>query len=150
MSLPKRTKRNFRDLQLPVVSIADGEPIPTRLAPAGPRQRPPPLRDHGGANGLQLAAPAADTPQLTSIQTSLSSKIAALDQKPQFKEFDLQNDDFTSLQELGQGNGGSVMKVQHVPTGTIMAKKVRTVFHSTAASGAADDGTDRVDRREAR
>ncbi|KAJ7089099.1 Pkinase-domain-containing protein [Mycena epipterygia] len=129
MSIPRR-KRNFRDLQLPAASLGapDGEPVPTRLAPAGPRQRPPPLRDHGGpsGNGL-LGGPAPDLlspPQSTSMQSSLSSKIASLDPKPQYKEFDLKNDDFTNLQELGQGNGGSVMKVQHVPTGTIMAKKI--------------------------
>jgi mitogen-activated protein kinase kinase len=68
-------------------------------------------------------------PQSTSLQASLSSTIAKLelDAKPQYKEFDLKNDDFNILQELGQGNGGSVMKVQHVPTGTVMAKKVRFV-----------------------
>ncbi|KAJ6596345.1 Pkinase-domain-containing protein [Mycena vulgaris] len=121
-----RKKRNFRDLQLPTVSLnADGEPVPTRLAPAGPRQRPPPLREHAGASGDGgLLADLLSPPQSTSMQVSLSSKIASLDPKPQYKEFDLKNDDFNILQELGQGNGGSVMKVQHVPTGTIMAKKV--------------------------
>jgi mitogen-activated protein kinase kinase len=39
-------------------------------------------------------------------------------------KFDLKNEDLKDLQELGQGNGGSVNKVEHVPTGTIMAKKV--------------------------
>lgn len=37
---------------------------------------------------------------------------------------DLKNEDLKDMQELGQGNGGSVKKVEHVPTGTIMAKKV--------------------------
>jgi mitogen-activated protein kinase kinase len=59
------------------------------------------------------------------MQVSLSSTIASMDIKPQHKEFDLKNDEFHTLQELGQGNGGSVMKVQHVATGTVMAKKVR-------------------------
>ncbi|KAJ7651927.1 kinase-like domain-containing protein [Mycena rosella] len=117
-----RKKRNFRDLQLPTVSLNGDEPVPTRLAPTGPRQRPPPL---GGANGLLAHGPDLPSPpQSSSLQASLSSKIASLDQKPKYKEFDLQNDDFTSLEELGQGNGGSVMKVRHVPTGTIMAKKI--------------------------
>ncbi|KAJ7446378.1 Pkinase-domain-containing protein [Mycena latifolia] len=119
-----RRKRNLGDLQLPTgVLTGDGEPVPTRLAPAGPRPRPPPL---AGANGL-LAAHAPDLlspPQSTSMQASLSSTIASLDQKPKYKVFDLKNDDFTIMQELGQGNGGSVMKVQHVPTGTVMAKKI--------------------------
>ncbi|KAJ7222175.1 Pkinase-domain-containing protein [Mycena pura] len=124
-------KRNIRDLQLPVAALSlDDSPVPTRVAPLGPRARPPPLRD--GAN--LLAAPGAAQPDLLTPQSSitsaasasLSSRLAALasDPKPQFREFDLQNDDFTSLQEVGSGNGGSVMKVQHVPTGTIMAKKI--------------------------
>ncbi|KAF7332645.1 STE/STE7/MEK1 protein kinase [Mycena kentingensis (nom. inval.)] len=127
-----RKKRNFRDLQLPVVGVAglslnDDEPVPHRLAPLGPRApsghsaRPPPLRD--GAN-LPLHAQLAASPQ-SSISVSLSSTIAALDAKnTKPREFDLKNDDFTNLEELGCGNGGSVMKVQHVRSGTIMAKKV--------------------------
>lgn len=38
--------------------------------------------------------------------------------------FELRNEDLKDLQELGQGNGGSVKKVEHTPTGTMMAKKV--------------------------
>ncbi|KAK6988622.1 STE/STE7/MEK1 protein kinase [Favolaschia claudopus] len=120
-----RKKRNFRDLQLPATSLgprtADSdstEPIPTRHAPLGPRKRAPPLHENG------IAADPL-TPDAASIQASLSNTIASLDRKPKYKEFDLKNDtDFTILQELGQGNGGSVMKVQHVPTGTVMAKKI--------------------------
>jgi mitogen-activated protein kinase kinase len=41
------------------------------------------------------------------------------------KSFDLRNEDLKDLHELGQGNGGSVKKVEHMPTGTFMAKKVR-------------------------
>ncbi|KAG6809234.1 hypothetical protein H0H92_001059 [Tricholoma furcatifolium] len=37
---------------------------------------------------------------------------------------DLKNADLKNLAELGQGNGGSVMKVEHVPSGTVMAKKI--------------------------
>ncbi|KAJ7270537.1 Pkinase-domain-containing protein [Mycena rebaudengoi] len=121
-----RKKRNFRDLQLPTVTLgAPGdEPVATRLAPVGPRKRPAPLKDHS-SNGNLLAAPdLLSPPQSTSMQVSLSSTIASMDIKPQHKEFDLKNDEFHTLQELGQGNGGSVMKVQHVATGTVMAKKI--------------------------
>jgi hypothetical protein len=39
--------------------------------------------------------------------------------------FDLRNEDLQDLpQVLEQGNGGSIKKVEHIPTGTIMAKKV--------------------------
>ncbi|KAF8180010.1 kinase-like domain-containing protein [Mycena galopus ATCC 62051] len=102
-----RKKRNFRDLQLPAA----------RVAPLGPRKRPPPLQENGSG---------AHPPDSAYLQPSLSSTIASLslDPKRHYKEFDLKNDDFNVLQELGQGNGGSVMKVQHVPTGTVMAKKI--------------------------
>ncbi|KNZ73163.1 Dual specificity protein kinase FUZ7 [Termitomyces sp. J132] len=54
---------------------------------------------------------------------TLSNTLANLDMNAEHK-FDLRNEDLKDLQELGQGNGGSVKKVEHVPTGTIMAKKI--------------------------
>ncbi|TEB40148.1 Pkinase-domain-containing protein [Coprinellus micaceus] len=38
-------------------------------------------------------------------------------------KYDLKNEDFRDIQDLGQGNGGSVKKAEHIPTGTFMAKK---------------------------
>jgi mitogen-activated protein kinase kinase len=58
---------------------------------------------------------------------ALSTTLANLDMNAEIK-FDLKNEDLKDLQELGQGNGGSVKKVEHVPTGTIMAKKVCHTF----------------------
>ncbi|KAI9357800.1 kinase-like domain-containing protein [Pilaira anomala] len=37
---------------------------------------------------------------------------------------DLRPEDFTSIDELGRGNGGTVCKVLHVRTNTVMAKKI--------------------------
>jgi len=54
---------------------------------------------------------------------ALSNTLANLDMNAEIK-IDLKNEDLKDLQELGQGNGGSVKKVEHVPTGTIMAKKI--------------------------
>jgi mitogen-activated protein kinase kinase len=54
---------------------------------------------------------------------TLSNTLANLDMNAEIK-FDLKDGDLKDLQELGQGNGGSVKKVEHVPTKTIMAKKV--------------------------
>ena len=96
----------------------DTESVPSRVAPLGPRRRPLALRENGSN------AHVADPSPLDDFQPTISSTIASLDPKPQYKEFDLKNDDFNVLQELGQGNGGSMMRVQHVPTGTVMAKKV--------------------------
>lgn len=45
-------------------------------------------------------------------------------------KYDLKNEDFRDIQDLGQGNGGSVKKAEHIPTGTFMAKKVRSLVGS--------------------
>lgn len=43
-------------------------------------------------------------------------------------KYDLKNEDFLEIRDLGQGNGGSVKMAEHIPTKTIMAKKVRAVL----------------------
>lgn len=48
---------------------------------------------------------------------------AFLTQKAKVGE--LKDDDFERISELGAGNGGVVTKVQHRPSGLIMARKVR-------------------------
>ncbi|EIW81215.1 kinase [Coniophora puteana RWD-64-598 SS2] len=55
--------------------------------------------------------------------TTLSNTLANLDMNAETR-YDLRNEDLKDLQELGQGNGGSVKKVEHIPTKTIMAKKI--------------------------
>jgi mitogen-activated protein kinase kinase len=72
------------------------------------------------ANGLSTSAPPTASASKT-YHSALSEKLA------NFGE-DLKNEDLKDIQELGQGNGGSVKKVEHTPTGTIMAKKVRFVL----------------------
>ncbi|PBK83909.1 kinase-like protein [Armillaria gallica] len=98
-----RKKRNFKALQLPATSA--------ETAP----------------NGLLLAP----TPQRTGMRSALSTTLADLnansntsENKPNKRFGNLQNDDFRNLEELGTGNGGSVIKVEHLPTGVIMAKKI--------------------------
>lgn len=39
---------------------------------------------------------------------------------------DIRQEDLEIVKELGSGNGGTVSKVKHLPTGTIMARKVIT------------------------
>lgn len=48
---------------------------------------------------------------------------AFLTQKAKVGE--LKDDDFERISELGAGNGGVVTKVQHKPSGLVMARKVR-------------------------
>ena len=139
-------------VSLPVSPNLEAEPVPTRLAPApiisAPvgKKRPPPmvikapkipvssgavsaveqdgtvLTVFGGAS----TAPHSASPAVrrNTYHATLSNTLANLDMNAEIK-FDLKNEDLKDLQELGQGNGGSVKKVEHIPTGTIMAKKVR-------------------------
>lgn len=43
-------------------------------------------------------------------------------------KLDLKREDLEVLKELGSGNGGTVSKVRHIATGTVMARKVHTSF----------------------
>lgn len=145
-----RKKRNFKALALDVTTSASPPPpqpapIPTRLAPpAGGARKKPPAMDLSKSKARDPApTPKVDTasPGLLTISASpgsapatgnrsnyhhhLSEQIATLDMNSE-KRLDLKNEDLKELAELGQGNGGSVKKVEHVPTGIIMAKKVGT------------------------
>ncbi|KAI0917285.1 hypothetical protein AcW1_007486 [Taiwanofungus camphoratus] len=144
-----RKKRNFKALQLDVSQPPPPEPelAPIRLAPArggapGGKKRPPPMiikapkigtstttveTDNGllAANGAGSAPPTASASETRmTYHNTLSTTLANLDMNSENKYHDLQNEDLKDMQELGQGNGGSVKKVEHVPTGTIMAKKI--------------------------
>ncbi|KAF8651960.1 hypothetical protein AX16_004603 [Volvariella volvacea WC 439] len=151
---PIRKKRNFKALQLNVVEPPppppepEIKPIPIRQAPTaggggapGGKRRPPPMTlkapkiGTSGSTVTQVDPDAVDksgsTPLSSSsmnskrntVHTALSNTLASLEVKTEVK-FDLRTEDLKDLQELGQGNGGSVKKVEHVPTGTIMAKKI--------------------------
>ncbi|KAG5645996.1 hypothetical protein DXG03_004598 [Asterophora parasitica] len=150
---PIRKKRNFKALQLappPPKPAAppppEPEPIAVRQAPAG-KKRPPPMTLKApkiSATGGAVSAIEQETPNvLTVVSTghnsapntaspsvrrntyhaTLSNTLANLDMNAEIK-FDLRKQDLKDMSELGQGNGGSVKKVQHTPTGTIMAKKI--------------------------
>lgn len=152
MSRPLRTKRNFKALQLDVSAPPPPEPdpVPIRQAPASKpgaagsgKKRPPPMNlkpkppadaGAGAVDGFVAVAPAptsapASGPTSASAKrmtyhTTLSNTLANLDLNAEVK-YDLRDEDLKDLHELGQGNGGSVKKVEHVPSHTIMAKKVR-------------------------
>ncbi|CAA7262882.1 unnamed protein product [Cyclocybe aegerita] len=119
---------------------------PAASAPVGSgKKRPPPMvikapkiPNHSGAvsaveqdgNLLTVTSTAGSAPHSASpavrrntYHATLSSTLANLDMNAEIK-FDLKEGDLKDLQELGQGNGGSVKKVEHVPTKTIMAKKI--------------------------
>lgn len=153
MATTIRKKRNFKALQLdvsqPVSPTAEMDCLPIRIAPAvgpapGQKKRPPPMTLQNSkvpssavspsepennllvvANGASSAPPTATSAseRRMTYHTTLSNTIANLESNSETR-FDLRNEDLKELQELGQGNGGSVKKVEHLPSKTIMAKKV--------------------------
>jgi mitogen-activated protein kinase kinase len=133
--------------------LAPAPVAPAASAPVGGKRRPPPMvikapkiPSHNGAmsaveqdscnlltvsNSINPPHSASHAIKRNTYHATLSNTLASLDLKAEIK-FDLKEDDLKDLQELGQGNGGSVKKVEHIPTKTIMAKKVR--FHDTPSS----------------
>ncbi|KAH8821068.1 kinase-like domain-containing protein [Xylogone sp. PMI_703] len=76
--------------------------------------------------GLALAAPAPRSIAQTESDNQvhdLSRQTAQLEIGIEYK-LDLKREDLEVLKELGHGNGGTVSKVRHLVTGTIMARKV--------------------------
>ncbi|KZV73196.1 kinase [Peniophora sp. CONT] len=76
----------------------------------------------GGASALPSTA-ATSASGRQNYHATLSSTLANLDMNATTK-YDLRDEDLKDLNELGQGNGGSVKRVEHIPTHTIMAKKI--------------------------
>ncbi len=81
--------------------------------------------------GLALT-PAAPKPPPTAETASLGPGNGGRgdDQTAQLEigieyNLDLRPEDLEFIKELGSGNGGTVSKVRHIPTNTIMARKVR-------------------------
>lgn len=74
------------------------------LTPAAPR--PPPTAESWGADGGK------DDSKDEQLEIGIEYKL------------DLRPEDLEILKELGSGNGGTVSKVRHLSTGTIMARKI--------------------------
>jgi hypothetical protein len=79
--------------------------------------------------GLALNKP---PPRPTAAESNQQAEIDELAGRTQQLEIgieyklDLKREDLEVLKELGSGNGGTVSKVRHIATGTIMARKVQT------------------------
>ncbi|KAJ6504703.1 ste7-like protein [Mycena vitilis] len=136
--------------ELPKTPPPEPQPTATRPAPVaagapGGKRRPPPmtLKAPKLPPSTTSATPVEDNTLLTvangsgsapntasplvnkrnTYHTALSNTLANLDMNTEIK-FDLRNEDLRDIRELGQGNGGSVKLVEHVPTGKMMAKKI--------------------------
>uniref|UniRef100_A0A0W0FDU7 Protein kinase domain-containing protein n=1 Tax=Moniliophthora roreri TaxID=221103 RepID=A0A0W0FDU7_MONRR len=136
-----RKKRNFKQLQLPTAKpssstseSAAGNPVATRQAPKGPR---PPLLDTSKRTSSfvpkdEILSPESTTTQRRNLQATLTSTLKEMNAtssngnggKKKVLDAQPKPDELKNLEELGMGNGGSVMKVEHIPTGIIMAKKI--------------------------
>ena len=132
-STPLRSKRNFKALVLPDDPIVlPPDPVASRPAPRpglAAKRRPPPLAEGTNSNGFTLDPTLPPDSPITgrrsAMHKTLSNTLAKLDLRAEVPRLDLKNSDLRKLAELGQGNGGSVVKVEHIPSGTIMAMKVR-------------------------
>jgi mitogen-activated protein kinase kinase len=129
---PLRTKRNFKALV-----IDDNSPSrPPPSVPVGPvagKRRPPPLEGGGYPGGL-YRPPLDPTFPVDSParRSAMIDRIAKLDLKKDsvVPKLDLKKEDLKKLTDIGHGNGGSVEKVEYIPTGAIMAQKVRNPSRS--------------------
>jgi mitogen-activated protein kinase kinase len=133
-STPLRSKRNFKALVLPASDdpIVLPDPVASRPAPRpgfAAKRRPPPLSEGTHSKGFTLDPTLPpDSPvtgRRSAMHKTLSNTLAKLDLRAEERKLDLKNSDLRKLAELGQGNGGSVVKVEHIPSGMIMAMKVR-------------------------
>lgn len=79
---------------------------------------------------LNKPPPRPAAPAENNQQTSVGNEVDELAGRTQQLEIgieyklDLKREDLEVLKELGSGNGGTVSKVRHIATGTIMARKV--------------------------
>lgn len=96
------------------------------IAPAARK----PVQQAADDNGLltvHAGTGSAPASARSTYQGMLSEKIADMDLNAKAKEedrFEAKPEDLREIGELGQGNGGSVKKVEHVPSGKIIAKKI--------------------------
>lgn len=126
----------------PPVAAATSAPVERKKRPPPMIIKAPKIPSSSGAVSaveqdtglLTVTAVASNVPQTAShavrrntYHAALSNTLANLDMNAEIK-FDLKNEDLKDLQELGQGNGGSVKKVEHIPTKTILAKKASGSF----------------------
>jgi mitogen-activated protein kinase kinase len=131
-SRPLRTKRNFKELQLPT-GPSLSLPPPPNPAPALPQPPPPPdaaatvtaatkPRDAPLLPVPPSSDPSASSPR-SAVRASITRTIAGFSNN----SLDLQNEKLAHIREIGQGNGGSVSLVRHRDTQFVMAKKAGVI-----------------------
>ncbi|KAI8066278.1 kinase-like domain-containing protein [Gilbertella persicaria] len=100
---PLRKKRNFKNLTLPNSPVVVGSP-PSSAS----------LNESTDRSAIKTA---------TNDYTQLCDQLSELEIGLELR-LDLRPEDFKSIDELGRGNGGTVSKVLHIRTNTVMARKI--------------------------
>ncbi|KAI8352491.1 kinase-like domain-containing protein [Blakeslea trispora] len=103
---PLRKKRNFKNLKLPNSPVVVGSP-PSSASLENPNGR------------STITSVEEDSRDYSNLCEQLSELEIGLELR-----LDLRPEDFKSIDELGRGNGGTVSKVLHVRTNTVMARKI--------------------------
>ncbi|KAG8865196.1 MAP kinase kinase (MEK) [Tulasnella sp. 330] len=132
------------------VASPEASPASSRAAPGAPsgRRKKPPIIDLLKSKGAAAAGTCGKpslfagtgsslgtspgAAQKSNYCTALSEQITALCINRSDPYLDLRREDLMPISELGQGNGGTVSKVMHLPTKTIMAKKVMPMLAKPA------------------
>ena len=79
--------------------------------------------DSTAGDGTSHGKPASDANGTHNSLDTITDRISSLEIGIEFK-VNLRSEDLKVISELGFGNGGTVSKVMHIPTKTIMARKV--------------------------
>lgn len=95
------------------------------LTPAAPKQNAPSGNDRAVGWGI-AGSRAPEEGQEDQLEIGIEYNL------------NLRQEDIEIVKELGSGNGGTVSKVKHLPTGTTMARKVTITPNATYSCGGQD------------
>ena len=112
-----RKKRNFKNLALDEAANENAPP-----GGSAHQHNVPLVRGSASGTGTPSGAGTA--------HYSRREQLPDLELGVEFK-LDLRSEDLQTLEELGAGNGGTVSRVIHLPTKSIMARKVRCLGQQT-------------------
>lgn len=117
--VPLRKKRNFKNLTLENSPVVAGSPTPSEPTTANDLLKTDSTTTKGSSSSSSSSGLKGGAPDYTQLCEQLSELEIGLELR-----LDLRPEDFKSIDELGRGNGGTVCKVLHVRTNTVMARKV--------------------------
>jgi mitogen-activated protein kinase kinase len=121
---PRARARNIKNLTLPSPNLASRP-----ASSAADAQVPGSRASHNLSSRRVSNSQGADEtirPRSILVDT-LNEQMATLELGVEFK-LDLRPEDLKTIEKLGAGNGGTVSRVMHIPTKTIMAKKVSSLW----------------------